>query len=179
MKGFPDLEKLATKFYRVQAKLRHSAQLVDCVKIYNMISTLQGLCQYLEESVMDEQHPMRLHILDPLSQNLEEFANLKKMLEDCIDISKARQNDYIINPNFSEELGQLDQQVKKVKNKMNQLRESVEDDLNVKKVTLEESNRDGYCFETDKKGADNGMRKSKNVYKVLSMNKGGKTTFTC
>jgi DNA mismatch repair ATPase MutS len=90
LKGFPDLEKLASKFYRVQAKLRHSAQLVDCVKIYNMISSLEGLCTYLEENVMDEQHPMRLHILDPLCQTHEEFANLKKMLEDCIDISKAR-----------------------------------------------------------------------------------------
>jgi hypothetical protein len=30
------------------------------------------------------------------------------MLEECIDIGKARQNDYIINPNFSPELQQLD-----------------------------------------------------------------------
>lgn len=79
-----------------------------------MISSLEGLCTYLEDNVMDEQHPMRLHILDPLCQTHEEFANLKKMLEDCIDISKAKQNDYIINSNFSEELGQLSKQIKKV-----------------------------------------------------------------
>ena len=84
----------------------------------------------------------------------------------------------MINPKFSEELGQVSSQINKVKNKMNQLRISVEDDLNVKKVSLEDSMRDIYCFETDKKGGDDGMRKSKNTYKVLSM-KMGKTAFTC
>jgi len=43
-------------------------------------------------------------VIEPLSSTLEEFSKLKQMLEDCIDIGKARQNDYIINPNFSPEL---------------------------------------------------------------------------
>ena len=59
LKAFPDLEKLYAKFYRVQAKLRNNAQLVDCVKVYNMIHTLQELCKYLDENVMDESHPLR------------------------------------------------------------------------------------------------------------------------
>jgi len=37
LRTFPDLEKLYAKFYRVQAKLRNNAQLIDCVKVYNMI----------------------------------------------------------------------------------------------------------------------------------------------
>ena len=44
LKSFPDLEKLYSKFYRVQAKLRNSAQLLDCVKVYNMVGTLEGMC---------------------------------------------------------------------------------------------------------------------------------------
>jgi hypothetical protein len=43
-------------------------------------------------------------MIEPLKSVLDEFAKLKTMLEQCIDIAKARQNDYIINPNFSEEL---------------------------------------------------------------------------
>jgi hypothetical protein len=39
---------------------------------------------------------------------LEEFNKLKAMLEECIDIGKAKQNDYIINPAFSPELKVLD-----------------------------------------------------------------------
>jgi hypothetical protein len=57
--------------------------------------------------VMDENHSIRTQILDPLKSTLEEFTKLKSMLEECIDIGKAKQNDYIINPDFSPELKEL------------------------------------------------------------------------
>jgi len=38
---------------------------------------------------------------------LTEFAKLKEMLEECIDIGRARQNEYIINSDFSPELKEL------------------------------------------------------------------------
>jgi DNA mismatch repair ATPase MutS len=143
-----------------------------------MINSLEGLCTYLDENVMDEEHPLRIVVLDPMRETMENFAKLKELLEGCIDIGRARQNEYIINPNYSEELGELHEQMGRVKAKIEILRSSVEDDLCVKRVTLDQNNRDGFCFETDKKGADNGMRKSNNNYKVLSM-KMGKTSFTC
>ena len=55
-----------------------------------MIHTLESLCQYLEDNVMDEQHSIRIQILDPLKSTLEEFTKLKSMLEECIDIGKAK-----------------------------------------------------------------------------------------
>jgi hypothetical protein len=48
------------------------------------------------------------------------------MLEECIDIGKAKQNDYIINPDFSPELKTLDDQITKVKKAMERLRVQVE-----------------------------------------------------
>jgi hypothetical protein len=63
-----------------------------------MIFTLQELCRYLDENLMDEGHPLRTQILDQLKGTLEDFSKLREMLEQCIDISKAKQNDYIINP---------------------------------------------------------------------------------
>ena len=42
---------------------------------------------------------------------LEEFTKLKSMLEECIDIGKAKQNDYIINPDFSPELKELNVEI--------------------------------------------------------------------
>ena len=51
------------------------------------------------------------------------------MLEECIDIGKARQNDYIINPNFSPELLNIDAQIKEVKKRIERLRKAVDDDL--------------------------------------------------
>ena len=63
LRSFPDIEKLYAKFYRVHAKLRNSAQLLDCVKVYNLITTLEGLCQYLEDNLSSDQD---LHLVVPL-----------------------------------------------------------------------------------------------------------------
>jgi hypothetical protein len=62
-------------------KLRNNAQLVDCVKVYNMIFTLENLCKFLDESLMDEAHPLRTEILDKLKGTLDDFFKLKEMLE--------------------------------------------------------------------------------------------------
>ena len=107
LRGFPDLEKLSSKFYRVQAKMRHNAQLVDCVKVYNMIHTLEGLVGFLNEHLIDDAHVLRTEMIAPLTETLEEFSKLKTMLEECIDIGKAKQNNYIINPEFSTELKEV------------------------------------------------------------------------
>ena len=101
LRTFPDLEKLYSKFYRVQAKMRNNAQLVDCVKVYNMIHTLEALVRFLDDACIDDSHKLRIEMIEPLKATLVEFGKLKQMLEECIDIGKARQNDYIINPNFS------------------------------------------------------------------------------
>jgi len=85
--------------------------LVDCVKVYNMIHTLEALCTHLDQNVMDDAHLLRTIILDPLQSTLEEFTKLKSMLEECIDIGKAKQNDYIINPEFSPELRELNEEI--------------------------------------------------------------------
>jgi DNA mismatch repair protein MSH2 len=179
LRTFPDLEKLYAKFYRVQAKLRHNAQLVDCVKVYNMIHTLESLCQYLDDNVMDENHSIRGEILDPLKGTLDEFSKLKSMLEECIDIGKAKQNDYIINPEFSPELKELNTEIGMIRQKMEALKQSVLADLGTsKRVDLVESNLHTFMFEVDKKEGDAGVRKSQNQYKIISI-KNRIMSFTC
>ena len=161
LRTFPDLEKLYAKFYRVQAKMRNNAQLVDCVKVYNMIHTLESLVSYLNENVVQEDHPLRTEVIEPLNATLEEFAKLKTMLEECIDIGKAKQNDYIINPDFSPELKEINTGITGIKQKMERLRQAVENDLGTNKpVAIVESNMHSFIFEVDKKEGDAGMRKS-------------------
>lgn len=110
---------------------------------------------------------------------LEEFKKLEKMLEECIDIGRAKQNDYMINPAFSSELKTLNQEINKVKRKMDTLREKVENDLNItKSVSLIPSNLHTFIFEVDKKEGDAGMRKSGSKYKIISI-KNKIMCFTC
>jgi hypothetical protein len=39
--------------------MRHNASLLDCVKVYNMIHTLQSMCNYLDENIADDRHALR------------------------------------------------------------------------------------------------------------------------
>lgn len=92
------------------------------------------------------------------------------MLEECIDMNKAKQNEYLINPDFSEDLKVLSVDIAKIRKKMDALKNKVEQDLNISKpVNLVESNLHTYIFEVDKKEGDEGMRKSKNTYKLISI----------
>lgn len=127
-----------------------------------MIHTLEALVRYLDDACIDESHIIRKEVIEPLSSTLEEFSKLKQMLEDCIDIGKARQNDYIINPGFSPELKAINDQINDVKKNMEKLRQAVDDDLNVSKpVTMVESGLHTFVFEVLKAEGDAGMRKSK------------------
>lgn len=137
-----------------------------------MIFTLQELCRYLDENLMDEQHPLRTQILEQLKGTLDDFSKLREMLEQCIDISKAKQNDYIINPAFSQDLKAIDTDINKVRRKIEDLRKRVEDDLGCNKpVNLIESQMHTYVFECDKKEGDAGMRRhgKKFNYKIISI----------
>jgi DNA mismatch repair ATPase MutS len=73
----------------------------------------------------------------------------------------------------------LNKQIEKIKLKINELKKDIEDDLDIsKKINLVESELYTYAFEVDKKDGDNGMRKSKNEYKILSV-KNRVMVFTC
>ena len=144
-----------------------------------MIHTLESLVGYLNENVVQEDHPLRTEVVDPLNGTLEEFAKLKVMLEECIDIGKAKQNDYIINPEFSPELKEINEKINGVKRNMERLRQAVENDLGTNKaVNIVESNMHTFIFEVDKKEGDAGMRKSNETYKMLSL-KNRIMSFTC
>lgn len=106
------------------------------------------------------------------------------MLDDCIDISGARQNTYVINPNFDPALKEINKGIKEIKARMDDLRRAVERDLKVptgaarRGVQLVDSGLHTFVFEVDKKDGDAGVRKSRNDYKVLST-KNRVMTFTC
>lgn len=101
------------------------------------------------------------------------------MLEECIDLRAAKQNEYVIKASFEPALAELASELQQLKKKMETLKRSVQADLDTtKRVDLVESNTQTFVFEVDKKEGDAGMRQSRNTYKVLSM-KMRVMTFTC
>jgi hypothetical protein len=57
--------------------MRNNASLVDCVKVYNMIHTLEALVKYLDDSCVDDENELRIQMIDPLKATLGEFVKLK------------------------------------------------------------------------------------------------------
>ena len=89
MRGFPDLQKLYAKFYRVEAKMRNNTTLLDCVKIYNMINSLEGMIKFMNQSKTEDDNAFLKDIVNPLNETMEEFLKVKTMLEECIDVNKV------------------------------------------------------------------------------------------
>lgn len=40
--------------------MRNNAQLVDCVKVYNMIHTLEALVKYLDDACINDEEELRI-----------------------------------------------------------------------------------------------------------------------
>ena len=159
--------------------MKHNANLIDCVKVYNMVVTLRAMVDYMDAAVMEEEHPLKKEFIHSLKESCGDFGKLEQMMEECIDLGRARQNEYIINPNFSDKLKELHVAIQAVRKKMDSTKAQVEDDFNISKnINLVESNMYGFVFEVDKKEGDNAMRKSKNTYKILTV-KNRIMTFTC
>jgi hypothetical protein len=51
--------------------------------------------------------------LEPFVSVLEDFKKFEDMIEKSIDLTKAYQGEYIVNPRFSAKLQELDKQIRK------------------------------------------------------------------
>lgn len=118
------------------------------------------MVQYLDDHIDDEM--LRKQVLEPLSTTLKDFGRLEEMIEECIDMKKAKQNEYLINPSFSPALRELNKEIQEVRARMDGLKSKVAADLQVNKsLNLVESSNYGFVFEGDKKECDAGIRNSR------------------
>jgi DNA mismatch repair protein MSH2 len=107
LKTFPDIDKLFAKFYKVKNNKRHNANLSDCVKTYDMLSSLDNLYQFLISLDLPPEHRINTCYTGQIKKIFSKFEKLKEMIEESIDISKMREGEYIINPEFNEDLKAL------------------------------------------------------------------------
>jgi hypothetical protein len=55
-----------------------------------MIATLEQMCQQLQEVEIADDHALAVNVMKPLFETLEDFSKLKGLLEECIDIGRAK-----------------------------------------------------------------------------------------
>ena len=66
-----------------------------------MISSIKNLIEFLGAQAEVAKGPIERDFLGPLKQALTDFQKLEEMIEQSIDVNRAKQNEYIINPEFS------------------------------------------------------------------------------
>ncbi len=176
----PDIEVLCSRFYKIKAKKRNSSSLMDCVRAYHMVQALKKLGRYMSEdpectgnSIINERYTTKIVAW------CNDYNKLEELVEISIDFEKVSQHEYVIHPRFSQELQQLRDRITEIKNKLEELRQGVMNDLHVtKQVRLVESTNFTFLFEMEKKEAADKMRVSKKSYKVVNTKKCA-MSFTC
>ncbi|KRX07821.1 P-loop containing nucleoside triphosphate hydrolase [Pseudocohnilembus persalinus] len=160
---------------------KHGANISDIVKVYQLIINIQNLVDKIQNDQYD-QHPqygeqVRRYILDPIVEVLEQVQPLEGMIQKAVDLDKAKNNEYQVNPRFSESLTDIYKNINSTKKKITQLAEETSNDLGIA-VKLVDATTHYFLFEAKKKEADDAFRKKNSKkYKTISVKKNN-ITFT-
>jgi len=111
LRKIPDLDKLYAKFYKVYSGKKYNGSLVECIKVYQLVNALKAFCKFLNDYTSDEEDHLCKYYLDELKTNLGDFEKFEEMIEQSIDMEKAKRGEYIINPSFSPKLGELNKHI--------------------------------------------------------------------
>lgn len=133
-----------------------------------MVAALKSFCNFLNDHSTKQDEHLYKYYLEDLRTNLEDFEKFEEMIEQSIDINKAKRGEYIINPSFSPKLGELNKNIEEVRAKIDELKDQVADDLGID-VKLVDNNTYTFLFEVNKKEGDEAFRKSKTKYKSISI----------
>ncbi|PVH97189.1 DNA mismatch repair protein [Periconia macrospinosa] len=169
LRAIPDLYRLAKKFQRKTANLE------DVVRTYQVIIRLPGFLATLD-AVMDEQYkdPLDAEYTTKLRQYSESFARLQEMVETTVDLDALDNHEFIIKPEFDDNLRTIHKRLEKVKREMENEHYKVGRDLNQdieKKLFLENHRVYGWCFRLTRNEA--GCIRQKKEYKECSTQKNG------
>lgn len=133
-----------------------------------MVNALKAFCKFLSDYTSDEEDHLCQYYLEELKANLGDFEKFEEMIEQSIDMEKAKRGEYIINPSFSPKLGELNKKIESSRAEIERLKESVADDLGLD-IKLIDHNTYTFAFEVNKKEGDEAFRKSKMKYKTISI----------
>jgi DNA mismatch repair ATPase MutS len=141
LKGCPDLGRVARKFLRVGR-----ANLQDAFRLYQFADHLKPLISLLDSIDCDVGDQIQAKFVHPLRLLDSELGNYRLMIENTIDLDMAKQNEFVINSAFDEELQDINSRQKKAEKQLARIASEVADDMNlsVDKVHLEENSVHGH-----------------------------------
>ncbi|GMF51155.1 unnamed protein product [[Candida] boidinii] len=196
MNSVPDIPKLIKKLYSSSNKsVYSSSKLDDVIRLYQLSIKLPELLEMLQNSIDDldtsaddgDANKDNKSITElfsdtwikPIKNYIESLLKFQELIETTIDLSvienatsaaNLNSNSMIsINPEFDENLLQINEMIQLTKDKISQIHQDTSDDLNMeidKKLKLENHHVHGWCFRLTRTDS-NVLRGNKN-YKELS-----------
>ncbi|KAJ7098387.1 DNA mismatch repair protein [Mycena epipterygia] len=173
MKVMPDMHRLSKRFQKGVATLE------DVIRVYQVILLLPGMIQVLENvQTQDEEYlalieDIYLSSLRGFNENLEKYSD---MVEQTIDLEELDNHNYVIKPEYDEQLGECAKKLDEVRDGLDQEHKSVGRKVGLeldKKLHLENSPTYGYCFRVTKNDAKGLQDNLKKDYIELGMVKSG------
>lgn len=169
LRSIPDLYRLAKKFQRKQANLE------DVVRAYQVVIRIPGFISAFE-NVMDEKYkdPLDAEYTSKLIEYSNILAKLQEMVETTVDLDALDRHEFIIKPEFDENLRTIRTRLDKLQRDMETEHKSVGLDLNQetdKKLFLENHRVHGWCFRLTRTEAS--CIRNKRQYSECSTQKNG------
>ena len=176
-----DIQTINMKLSRYKNKLdkgiddSSKIKLEDCAKLQRTIASCKDLYAYMKIFDGDNKE----YFNEKYTTNLGKFLGYLGKLEELIYKTvyyDENNREYIINPAVNEKLSDLKDSIDKNYEKIVEIRDEVEDQVNsnggkVKKVRIEEYINYGYILEIRKKEGDEFLQQNKKKFKLLSSNR--------
>nr|CAG4649158.1 EOG090X02H9 [Scapholeberis mucronata] len=167
LRRMPDYQRLAKKLQRSKANLQ------DLYKIYLGLSRLPVLVDCLLEHDGPHSTVLLPVVIQPLRTSNEKLVKLKEMIETTIDLKQAELGEFIVKPDFDDQLGELKKQMDECESDADRIFSRVGSDLSLeaKSVKLESNAQIGYYFRVTLKDEKN-LRNNRH-YHTIDTNKSG------
>ncbi|OZJ02634.1 hypothetical protein BZG36_04160 [Bifiguratus adelaidae] len=139
LKAIPDMHRLAKRFQRGIASLQ------DVVRVYQVLIRLPGFLTIMESSMPANKKFAKL-LQDTYSNKMKK---LQELVETTIDLDAVAEHEFMIKPNFDDDLLELRDRINDVRERMSQehVRVGQKLDLDIeKKLKMEKHQVYGYCF---------------------------------
>jgi len=144
LRSLPDLYRLSKRFQRKLANLE------NVVTAYQVVLRLPGIISTLE-NVMDEKYrdPLEASYTAKIREFNNSLAKLQEMVETTVDLEAMDNHEYIIKPEFDDNLRTIRKRLDKARHQIEQEHRLASDDLNQemdKKLFLENHKVHGWCL---------------------------------
>jgi len=170
LRKFPDFQRLAAKFGSAKANLQ------DMYKVYVALSKLDPLVTCLQENAGEGNSFVTLqdNFIKDLQEAQKDFEKFYQMVETTLDFKQVEQGQFMIKPDFDDNLGELREQLDSVEQKVKDQERKASSELGVemgKVLKLEHSSQHGYYFRLTMK-EEKIVRGNKN-FTIMEANKSG------